>query len=409
MRLKINCDVCDTRKVNEDNYKEYEEIIISADKVIVDERSKQILSKLPFNIKADEIRSDEQDRPQKDVQNVNGVYEIGPETVVKEGTFLNVNGFLKIMPGCEEILNKYEKISINGVILCPKSITGKLPMHSITLNGMVKGYPDDYVMLDNKYKLDKYFPMRASENSGYFASTCIFDVDAETDFGKLAEKNVKFYTDKVYIRKSHLEKALQLINIEAKIVEIPDECRIMNSDDFHLDDALISSVGNNIYVSGDVTIKKDSLPALEKLTALAVDGTVKIDRSCLEKFNQLNVNCAKVVVLDGFVIEDRAMVSLDREMLENHPEGVVLRDCALVSIGDDIPTELIRERLKIRDCAKVTCADQQKSVISEVSQDVAFIGPWGVMGVFGSIFGRPGSDSSDASDTKYINADFYEL
>ena len=42
-------------------------------------------------------------------------------------------------------------------------------------------------------------------------------------------------------------------------------------------------------------------------------------------------------------------------------------------------------------------------------KDVAFIGPWGVMGVFGSIFGRPGSGASDASDTKYINADFYEL
>ena len=48
MRLKITCDTCDARKINEDNYREYEEILISTDEMLVDERSKNILHRLPF-------------------------------------------------------------------------------------------------------------------------------------------------------------------------------------------------------------------------------------------------------------------------------------------------------------------------------------------------------------------------
>ena len=410
MRLKINCDTCDARKINEDNYKEYEEIIISTDEMIVDERSKNILHRLPFSIKADDIRSQELGEVAKNVQSINGVYDIGPDTAVQEGTVLNINGRLKVAPNSDETLQKYEKICINGLILCPKSIAGRLPMNKITINGMTKAYPDDYVLLDNRYNLDKYFPFRAVENTGYFAASCIYDVDAETDFGKLLEKNVKLYTDKLYVRKAHLEKALPIVNIEAKIMEIPDECAIVVKDSCAIDDSLVSGYGDNLYIVGDAMIKREGLAALDKIKTLVVDGTVKIDRECVDKFNSMNATCERLVVMEGHVITDQAFATIDRETLESHPEGVNIRDVAMLNISADIPPELIRERLKIADCAKISCSEQQKAAITEVSTDVALIGSSTLKNVFGSIFGRvTGDGESSFGDTKYINADYYEL
>lgn len=410
MRLKINCDVCEARKINEDNYKEYEEIIISTDKMMVDDRSKQILHSLPFSIRADEIKSQELNEKQSEVQNINGIYEIGPDMEVKEGTILNVNGYIKVAPHSEEVLKKFEKIGVNGIILCPQSLSGKLPMQTISLNGVIKTYPDDYTLLENKYRLDKYFPLRTKENAGYFAASCIYDVDSETDFNKLAEKNVKLHTGKLYIRKSHLEKALPLVNIEAKIIELSDECQIVDDDSCELSEATITTYGNNLFVTGDMTIKGEALSALEKLAALCVEGTVRIDKDCVDKFHEIGGTCGKLVILEGHIITDQAYASLDRQTLENHPEGIRVSDCAILNVAADVPAALIRERLTIRDVAKIRCTELQKAAISEVSSDVAMIGNSGVMSnIFGSIFGRSDDDNNVYSDVKYVNADYYEL
>lgn len=39
-RLVINCDICDTRKIEEENYSNYEQIVINADSIIINEKSK---------------------------------------------------------------------------------------------------------------------------------------------------------------------------------------------------------------------------------------------------------------------------------------------------------------------------------------------------------------------------------
>lgn len=410
MRLKITCDTCDARKMNEDNYTEYEEILISTDEMLVDERSKNILHRLPFSISADEIRSQELNEAAKNVQSVNGVFEIVPGMAVKENTTLSINGFLKIAPGAEEALNKFEKISINGVVLCPKSIAGRLPMDKINVNGMTKAYPDDYVLLDNRYSLDHYFPMRAQENKGYFAASCIYDMDLNTDFAMLFDKKVKLFTDKIYIRKAHLEKALPLVNIEAKIVEIPDECAIVVKDGCVLDDSFVSSYGDNLYIIGDVLVKRESLSALDRIKALVVDGEVRIAGECVDKFNEINATCDRLIVMRGHQIVDQAFATIDRETLENHPEGVNVRDVAMLDVNADIPPALIRERLKISDCAKVKCSEQQKAAISEVSTDVALIGSSTLRSVFGTLFGGSSNDAEGVyGNTKFVNADYYEL
>ena len=410
MKLRINCGSCDARKIDENNYTEYEKIIINTEEMIVDDRSKAILNKLPFDITADEMRSESLDNAGHKAISINGVYDITPNSSVEEGCELNINGMLRMTKGCENVLKSYKKISINGMILCPNSISAILPLPGVNLNGIIKSYPDDYTLLDNKYKLDKYFPLRASADSGYFAARYVYDNDPETDFQKLSSKNVKFSTDKVYLRKSHLEQALPLFNIEANVVEVPDDCTIYVAESPKFSQQIVNSYGTKLFVIGDILIKKEDREALEELDTLIVDGEVKLDESCRESFDKIGGKCTNLVVLSGFTLTDRPIVSIDKSTLDNHPEGVAIRDCALVKLDKDIPADLIRERLKISDCAKVNCSNDQKAAVTEVSLDVALISSGGFANsITNLLFGNVSSAATPEDDTKYVNADYYEL
>ena len=412
MKLKINCDKCDARKIVEENYTQYDDIVINTDILIVDSRSKAVLNKLPFNISADSVRSkDEEGASIQTARTINGIYEINESTSVEDGVSIVVNGILKIAPKTEEILRKYESIVVNGLILCPKSVSSILPLPELNINGLIKAYPDDYVLLDNNFKLDKYFPMRVTNGSGYFAASYIYDADLETNFSMLAEKNIKFYTDKIYIRKSHLEAGLSLFNIEAKINEVPDKCTIVQ-DDCTLDQNFISTYGPNPYVIGDLDIPKESQELIKKLESLAVDGTIRVHSECEDALNALNASYKELEIVKGVVLQDRPIINISRDILEENADGVTIQDCAVVKFESNIEPELIRERVKIKDCAKVDCSSEQKSAVDFVSTDVAMVGTGSILsGIFNSIFGDSSSDGNNGhnNDTKYVNADYYEL
>ena len=46
-KLRINCDLCDARNIKEEAYQEYQDITICADTIVTNDRSKEILSRLP--------------------------------------------------------------------------------------------------------------------------------------------------------------------------------------------------------------------------------------------------------------------------------------------------------------------------------------------------------------------------
>ena len=101
------------------------------------------------------------------MKSVNGSYEITGSTVVPEHTLLVVNGFLQVHPGTEDVLEKYEKISVNGSVII---------------------YPDDCVILDRTFVMDKYFPLRAKEGSKYYVEKMVIIQDKSVDLAKLAQK-----------------------------------------------------------------------------------------------------------------------------------------------------------------------------------------------------------------------------
>ena len=97
-------------------------------------------------------------------------------------------------------------------------------------------------------------------------------------------------------------------------------------------------------------------------------------------------------------------------MLEKQPLGLFVSDCAVVKIADDIPKELIVERLHIEDCGVVKCCEDLEDAVTMICTDVGHIGAEGndELGVGDMIKDALGGIKG-ALETKVINAADYVL
>ena len=93
-------------------------------------------------------------------------------------------------------------------------------------------------------------------------------------------------------------------------------------------------------------------------------------------------------------------VKIDKTLLESSPDKILVRNTAAAKIASDVTPELILERLKIENCAKVTCNDKQESAVAAISENVAVIGESDGEEISGIIGGM-----NDMLSTKIINAD----
>lgn len=109
----LNCDVCDTRKMKEEDYSGYEKMMINTDLVIVSPSSKSILNRLPLTLNHD-CTMEFEDDAKIELQAINGSYEITGTTAVHEYTVLSVNGDLTIYPGTEESLQNTASLHLSG-------------------------------------------------------------------------------------------------------------------------------------------------------------------------------------------------------------------------------------------------------------------------------------------------------
>ena len=205
----LNCDICDARKMKEEDYNNYKNMIINADIVIVSTSSKSILNRLPVTINQDytiEIADD----VETELKVINGSYEITDSMVVQEHTLLIVNGALNIHSGTKEILEKYEKIHVNGSVRCAESISGYLT--KLSASNSVSIYPDDCMILNDTFIVDKYFPLRAKEDNKYYVKDKVIIQDKSVDMQKLVEKNVRFVTEQLIIPEEMVESCIELFD-----------------------------------------------------------------------------------------------------------------------------------------------------------------------------------------------------
>ena len=406
-KLLINCATCDARNALEENYAHYEQITVNCATVLTSPSAKAMMNKLPFTLNSANVLEVE---GAVDFRTINGSSEIKSGDVVPTSKYyMLVNGALTIGPDTQAQLAQCVGMTINGSLTCPESIYATLT--GVNVNGSTTCYPDGAIVLKRNAVIDKLFVLRAKNNL-YWSGRRMIMVDPELDATKLKAKGATFSTKEVILSQSKVEELLDLIDEKAEIIIVPDGTSVV-LDDIRLDADTLRRYGKQLYVIGDVTVTEDA-DILDELTYLNIRGDVKVPKELKEKLLAVLTEISgevKIAKPKGATLEDKPIVKITKWMLEQQPMGIDVCDCAVVKIADDIPKELIVERLHIEDCGVVRCCEELEDAVTMICTDC---------GAVGSAEGEDGMGIGDmikdalggikgALDTKVINAADYVL
>lgn len=406
-RLLINCDVCDARKIKEEDYKDYQEIILNADVLLVSNHSRSILNRLPMVANVDDTL-ELADDADVNLQTFNGNYEITKAAGALKQTVLCLNGSLLIKPDAREILKNYIKIYVNGSVKYPQSLEGCLP--DISVNGHMGSYPDACTILDSRLVLDAYFPLRAKENGSYYVEDEVILTEEAVDVAMLTEKKVQFITKHFIVSENKVRESIALVDETVKLTVIPDGMQTV-CEDVHLEENLLEKYGDRIFVYGDLTITEDSMQAMKKLKELIVTGDVYIKKSCMESFEALHAKYKGLKPLRR-ELKNKMSVTVDANVLKNSPDGLLVKNVAKLEIKEDVAVQGILDLLLVENCQTIHCTPEQKSSVELISSNVATVvtdeeepDAEGSGGIFSQIKQGIGF----LKDSKIINADNYSL
>lgn len=406
-KLLINCATCDARNALEENYAHYEQITVNCATVLTSPSAKAMMNKLPFTLNCANVLEIE---GTVDFRTINGSGEIkSGDAVYASKYYMVVNGALTIGPDTQEQLAQCVGMTINGSLTCPESIYATLT--GVNVNGSTTCYPDDAIVLKRNAVIDKLFVLRAKSNL-YWSGRRMIMVDPELDATKLKTKGATFSTKEVILSQSKVEELIDLIDEKAEIIIVPDGTSVV-LDDITLDADTLRRYGKQLYVIGDVTVTEDA-DILDELTYLNIRGDAKVPQDLKEKLISVLTEISgevKIAKPKGATLEDKPIVKITKWMLEQQPMGIDVCDCAVVKIADDIPKELIVERLHIEDCGVVRCCEELEDAVTMICTDC---------GAVGSAEGEDGMGIGDmikdalggikgALDTKVINAADYVL
>lgn len=405
-KLMINCATCDARNVQEENYSHYEQITINCAMVVTSPNAKAVMNRLPFTLSCANVLEVEGDVA---LRTINGSSEINRGDVVPASKYyMLVNGALTIGPDTQQQLAQCVGMTINGSLTCPESIYSIL--NGVIVNGSTTCYPDGAIVLKRNAVIDKLFALRA-KNSLYWSGRRMIMVDPELDAEKLKSKGVTFSTKEAIISQSKVEALIDLIDEKTEIIIVPDGTAVV-VDDITLDDNTLRRYGKALYVIGDVTVPKDA-DVLDKLTYLNIRGDVKVPQELKEKLLEVLTEISgevKIAKPKGAALEDKPFVKITKWMLEQQPSGMDVSDCAVVKIADDIPKELIVQRLHIDDCGVVQCSEELEDAVAMICTDVGHIGAKSDDGMgIGEMLKDAMGGIKGVLDTKVINAAEYVL
>lgn len=396
----INCDICDARKIKEDDWDSYESIIINADLLVVDERSKSILNNLPLVTNVDETleTSDE-----INLTSQNGDYEITEQASFSANTVLVVNGSLRIHPKTEEGIKNLYRIFVNGCLIYPKSLSGC--MDKISVNGSVKCYPDDCIIMPPSFTIDKYFPLRAKAGSKYYCEDEVLLIDDDINPDSLINKQIRFFTDKFIVAEKYLEVSLPMFEEKVELQVIPSGYSFVNEDAV-LDKNLITQYGKKLYINGDLTLNEESQAFLSELEGLSVSGTVTLYEEQLEEFGKLHARYRDLNIMKNMkarLFLNNPIATLDSSILKNSPDGVIYKNCGVLHIRKDVTVDQILEMVQTENCGCIFCSPEQKSAVEAVSKNAGYI-------YEGEDEGKSFKDMvGDVLHSRIINADYHVL
>ena len=405
--LTINCEICDTRNVREETMDQYEQIVINGDILVEDERSKEVLNRLPVVFRVDQVLEVE---PDTEFVVRNGSYEIRGVSASEKKIVMVVNGMLMICPGSEKVLENYVKIVVNGQVLYPESMA--VYVGQIQVNGETESYPDDCIFLDRQFAPDKYFALRARKGAKYYVQDKVVLTDPELDVAKLAEKDVHFLTKKLVVTEEKLEDALLLVDEKAALQVIPAGYAYV-SGNAELTEELLQKYGTRLYIGGDLQLVPESTELLPGLEGLEVAKDVLLTKRQLETFRNIGAKFKNIVVTKGKTVKNKINVTLDPSVLEDAPDGIEFRNCVMVRVAPEVGCEKIRSDVEFHNCVSIFCGPEQKTAVEAVSKNVVEISDNenDMKGGINSLEQRLGDGLSgkSAAGGRVISADQYVL
>lgn len=419
-KMIINCGGCDARNVSEEILSAYETITINAGNVLVTPESRELLNRYGVMLNCGDVLELEKDVK---LTKINGSHQIKSSDIPVGKTYLQVNGSLEIGQDTAQVLSQYVGIHVNGSVMYPESMSGYLTM--LDTNGSTVCYPDEAIVLKRSAVIDRLFALRA-KNKLYWAAKRMIMVDPQLDGTVLASKGTTFSTKEVILAESKVESLIELIDEKAEVIIVPDGTTVI-TDDVELDETTVKRYGTKLYIVGDLDVTGDAQSVLEKLEYLNIRGDVKVLAEHKEKLMEvLTEICGDVQVVKppkGRHIHDKMSLRISRWLLEQEKDGIHASDCMKVTLDEDIPNELILERLSISDCMEVKCAPEQEVAVAVIAEDVLAIGSLGKMvkesigetagaelmgGVADMVKGALGM-AKNALDTKVVNAGDYVM
>lgn len=396
----INCASCDTRQVSEQTLEKYESIVVNAGIVLTNERSRALLSAYPVTLNCANVLDLAED---VEIITVNGATEIRSTDTFPGKRYFAINGSLTIGPGTEQVLENVVGMSVNGSVLYPRSLSGKLNIH---VNGATTVYPDEAILLKRTAVIDRTFALRARAGL-YWSSRRMIFTDPSLDPAALERKGVRFSTREAILTEGLAEALVPMIDEQTELVIVPDGTAVIR-DDVVMDELLVKKHGRKLYILGDLEVGKDAAGALEQVEYLNIRGDLRVCSAlkelALEKTGEIG---GQVKVAKGRYIEDKLSLRVTRWMLEQEPDGVSISDCMNVKLDADISDALILERLTISDCLNIRCTPEQEAAVGMVSTDVMNVGSGDETGGIGDMLKN--ALSGGILGNKVVNAGDYVM
>lgn len=364
--LEVNAGFVNAINLTEEIAQMYDKITIDTGVLITSDSSQKVLGKYGVIVDAGFISNF------PDVTNLmftSGERTITRNDTVSEHTAALINGRLLIEKGCAEIINKFDKVMVNGLAIYPDDINSS----KLQCNGRSVVYPADATLITKSFDVDEIFCIRAEDNEKYFTPESVYFIDMEVDLQDLIDKNIKIICKKAFVYQSLLRKALKLLDKKADVEIIPDGCAIIK-DDVELCKDIVERHGNKIYSFGSVFIPKEAKEFLGKIEYLHSGENLFI---CKEIPQELLKNCKAtedIIFHSGKLVYKQSMVTVDESLLNAHPEGISLMKISHISIDPALSVDALKAGLKeIVKCSHISCTSEQKGYISTIAKKISMI------------------------------------
>lgn len=366
--LSVEAAILDLRHLSEETLASYEQIGMQAALVLTGPDTETLLAKHAVELEAALVhRCDDETA----VNVVNGKATLCAARKPEGKTILIVNGKLNIDADAADTLRAYEKIVVNGKVLCPESLVG-LVTEKCSVNGKLSAYPDDAVVLNGTVKLDRLFLLRAQERL-YWTDRQFVAAAPDLDAAALAAKGARFSAPRVLLAERFVETLLPLFNEDAEVTVLP-EGTVLVDDDLELTPKTFRRYGSKIYVMGDANISDDAAEVLGQVEYLHASGDVSLSAALEDVFYAIpDVEYEDLQLLTGHVVRNKPLLNIKPELLELDPAGVTCANCAVVTLDKTLTPEEIVAKLRLNCCAIVRCTAAQEVAAAAVAVNVAQI------------------------------------